>query len=222
MKMSPRFQWTPENVSSTKTAERSVRTYLEQAQLRDVLAFAAGVPVRSVRASRPFEDVAEIGCGFGRLMPVLEEFAVGVFGFERETELVAKASKLLPYATVVNVPELQTLPAEDGRFGLTMTFTVVQHMSDKDASQVLSETKRITAPDGYVLVVEDTNPHYHYQDKRDRTHFTHGRSVGWYREQLQPFELVKLWRRQVEPGYKHVGRHWTHVGHYMLFRGPGG
>jgi hypothetical protein len=96
-----------------------------------------------------------------------------------------------------------------------MTFTVLQHMAHDAVAKVIAEMKRLSAR--YCLIVEDTDPSHVMVDKKDRTHFTFGRSVKEYRRQMVPFELVKVVRREVESTFTYQGKRRPYVGHYMLF-----
>lgn len=198
-----RFAWTPEFVASRNVPATLHRTLLEYRDLGAIL--------------EPLEldTIAEIGCGFGRLFGELTKHPQAVTAFEREPELVKWARRLYPSVAVVEVPALTELPVEDDAFDLVLTFTVLQHMTNADAAAVLSEAKRVSRR--FVLVVEDTDPRHVYKDRKRPGHFTIGRSVRNYRRLLEPFELVRVARREVEPGYSSQGKPRPYVGHYMLY-----
>lgn len=205
-----RFVWTPDNIASRDMARTVVRTAIEHAQLRQVLAdlnIGEG-------------PTAEIGAGYGRIAQLLdmEQGATlfgGVTAFEREPHMIAAMRRLLPAVEAVQVEALTSLPAEDAAFELVLAFTVLQHMSDADAVATLAEMARISR--SYVLVVEDTDPDHHYVDAKNKTHFTHGRDAGWYSDHLPGFEIVNFWPREVEPGFTYNGQPRPTVGEYMLF-----
>lgn len=205
-----KFSWTPENVSSTKTAHRSIRTYIEQTELRTML-----------RAAMNFSEwpedpvIAEFGCGFGRLLPVASEFSDHVWGFEREPGLASLAHKLTE-ATIARVTNLWDVGGNFGQeIDLSYSFTVLQHMSDLDAKKVIDAMLAVTK--SFIIIGEDTDPRYHFVDKSDNSHFTHGRSVKWYSKALEPMVLRGIKARHVEPGYKKLGTPRAIVGHWMLF-----
>lgn len=201
----PRFKWTPVNVSATKLPKMVVRNYYEQ---RDTRAIIESLPTRPVNA-------AEIGAGFGRLTLMLPDLCEHVTAFEREPSLADIARTMMPKVKVVKVATLTALPAPDLAFDFTMTFTVLQHIADKEARQVIEELRRISSR--YCLIVEDTDPNYHYRDKGDLTHFTNGRSVSEYSQQMADFKLLLVKRRPMEPGYGYANKPRPYVGHYMLF-----
>lgn len=199
---SGRFTWTTANVSAIDPAAMAVRTFIEHHGLAEVL---HGLDLAAA---------AELGAGWGRMGQKLAELAGAVTLYEREPALAAAAARLLPELDVVQVPRLDAIPAPDGAFDLVMSFTVLQHMSDEAARQVVEEMGRLA--DQRVLIVEDTNPEYRRTFKREPSHFTIGRSVDWYVDALgDGFKLEQCIPREVEPGYK--GQSPAFVGAYMLF-----
>lgn len=197
-----RFTWTPTNVTTRHLPAMSIRTYIEQKALTNIL------------SPLSLESAAELGAGFGRMTVVLADHAKHVEAFEREPELAEAAARLLPNVTVHNVTSLTAIPSK-ATFDLVMTFTVLQHMSHEDAAKVLAEAKRLSSR--YILVVEDTDPNHAYIDGKNSAHFTLGRSVKEYRRLLAPFELVHVERREAEQTFKYNGVRRPYVGHYMLF-----
>ena len=83
-----RVVWTPGKVVDVDGPRAMLRTYLEQRDVRELCA--------SVGSALPLASACDIGCGFGRLTPVLTEFAERVVGFERETGLLSVAQSLQP------------------------------------------------------------------------------------------------------------------------------
>ncbi len=204
------FRWTPDNVSALDPAARSIKTYIEQRDLRHILDIISD-------QCESHLTCAEVGAGFGRMTVLLDDYSLPgqTTAFEREPDMVAAMLRLLPSVNAVHVNALTNLPAEDGAFDLVMSFTVLQHMTDLTARGVLSEMARISRR--YVLVVEDTDPEYHYVDKKTSGHFTHGRMPEWYGRYLPGFELKQSWDREVEPGFTYKGVPRPIVGAYMLF-----
>lgn len=200
-----RFVWTPDNIASRDMARTVIRTYIEHSALSHILDYDL----------EAYGSIAEVGAGFGRMTALLLDSGVPVVAFEREPHMVLAMQKLLPKAEAVRVASLAQLPAEDASFDLVLTFTVLQHMSDRDVVATLAEMARISRR--YVLIVEDTDPDHHYVDGKDKTHFTHGRTAGWYGENLPDFEVVNYWPREVEPGFTYKGLPRPTVGEYMLF-----
>jgi SAM-dependent methyltransferase len=158
----------------------------------------------------------DIGCGFGRLTPVLTECAERVVGFEREAALLRIARALQPTVQFREIEELQQLPAEPSSFDLALVFTVLQHVPEPEVRRVIDELRRIVKPSGHLLLCEETDAALEAGD-RSAAHlgYTCGRPVPTYQAWLAPWKLVGTKRRAIEPGYPRPD-----VGTYMLFAGP--
>jgi SAM-dependent methyltransferase len=206
--MSDRKSWTPADVVDAAGPPALLRNYLEQRDVRSYLHKAA--------AHTPIHRAYDIGCGFGRLTPVLCEAAAEVVGFEREASLVATARALLPDLRFELVSTLGSLPAAASSAEFVLTFTVLQHMPDAVALAVIAETLRVLAPAGHVLVVEETDSTLEAGDvTRPDLGYTRGRPVEWYVEAFKPLQLLATSARHIEPGYPR-----DDVGTYMFFRRP--
>ncbi len=202
-----RHVWTPHDTSDTSGPDALLRAYLEQRDVRRCL--------RDASTLRPIATACDVGCGYGRLTPVLAEFAREVTGFEREGHLVAEATRLQPGLRFASVESLSRLPAGDGAFDFAMTFTVLQHLGDSEARDVIAEIQRV-AGGGGILLVEETDPALCDGDRqRPERGLTVGRSVETYVEWMSPRPLVRRFPREIEPGYAR-----RDVGTYMLFGPP--
>jgi len=205
--MSDRKTWTPTDVVDVSGPPALLRNYLEQADVRRYLQRAA--------TGRPIERAYDIGCGFGRLTPVLAESATRAEGFERESSLVAMARQLLPALTFTQVTGLDDLPAADATARFVLSFTVLQHMPDGLAERVLAEIARVATPDAHVLLCEETDAALEAGDASAADlGYTRGRSVDWYASRLPGFTLVDTAPRVIEPGYPRAD-----VGTFMFFQG---
>ncbi len=197
--------WTLRDVVDVDFPAFALRTYLEQAGVRRFLARAAGGG--RVRAA------AEVGCGYGRLLPVLSELAERVAGFERQPEFAAEAARLHPGAAIFRVASLARLPALDASFDFVLSFTVLQHLVDSVAGKVADEMKRLRAPGGHVLICEETDPSHVKGDTRDEAGIcTIGRIPETYAGLFSPLRLLASEPRVVEPTYPRAD-----VGSYLLF-----
>jgi len=204
---SPFKPWTLRDVVDVDFPAFALRTYLEQAGVRRFLSKAA--------AGRRLSAAAEVGCGYGRLLPVLGEFAGRVAGFERQREFAAEAARLHPATEVSRVSTLENLPARDGSFDVVLTFTVLQHLVDPVAGRVAAEIRRILAPGGHVLICEETDPGHVWGDTSDPEGMcTVGRSAETYARLFSPLRLLESAPRVIEPTYPRPD-----VGTYLLF-GP--
>lgn len=203
-----RLVWTPGQVVDVDGPRAMLRTYLEQRDVRELCA--------SVGSALPLAAACDIGCGFGRLTPVLTEFAERVVGFERETGLLSVAQPLQPSIDFRPVEDLRSLPADRASFNLGLVFTVLQHVREPEVRAVIDELRRIVRPDGHLLLCEETDATLEAGD-RTAAHFgyTCGRPVTTYETWLAPWKLVATRRRSIEPDYPRPD-----VGTYMLFAGP--
>ena len=188
--------WTAEDVCGLGLPEHSLRTYLEQTDLRLCLQHAAEL--------FPLRRLADVGAGFGRLTPVLAECGE-VVAFEREREMVATGRRLQPDVTWHEVARLDRLPVVDSAVDLALTFTVLQHLSDDEAARVVAELRRIVGRPGAVLICEEVDPSHQWRPAPPDPRFTIGRSVDRYEKMLAPFRLVERWPRRTEPtGAGHI------------------
>jgi SAM-dependent methyltransferase len=205
-KAPPSFKpWTLRDVVDVDFPAFAARTYLEQAGIRRLLAKAA--------AGGRLAAAAEIGCGYGRLLPVLGEIAERVAGFERQPEFAAEAARLHPRAEIFRVSNLGNLPARDGSFDVVLTFTVLQHLVDPVAARVAAEIRRILAPAGHVLICEETDDSHLWGDTADPDGMcTVGRSAEAYASLFAPLRLLESAPRVIEPTYPRPD-----VGTYLLF-----
>ena len=205
--MTGRKTWTPADVVDASGPPALLRNYLEQRDVREY--------VQRAEMATPITRAYDVGCGFGRLTPVLAEFASAVVGFEREASLLATARTLLPALEFVEVARLSALPAPDASAEFVLTFTVLQHMPDSDAEAVIREITRVLAPQGHVLAVEETDPALEAGDVAQAdAGYTRGRPWSWYEARFAPLQLIRMGPRVIEPGYPRAD-----VGTYMLF-GP--
>ncbi len=202
----PSFRaWRLRDVVDVDFPAFALRTYLEQAGVRRFLERASG--------GRRLRTAAEVGCGYGRLLPVLREFAGRVAGFERQPEFAAEAARLHPAAEIFRVTSLANLPAVDAAFDFVLSFTVLQHLVERVASAVAAEMKRLRAAGGHVLICEETDPSHLAGDVDDPTGIcTIGRSAESYARLFAPLRLVGSAPRIVEPTYPR-----RDVGTYLLF-----
>jgi SAM-dependent methyltransferase len=206
--MTDRKTWTPSDVVDVSGPPALLRNYLEQ---RDVRAY-----LQEAAARRAIRCAYDIGCGFGRLTPVLHEVAVEVIGFEREASLLETARRLVPDVRFEHVAALDALPVPNASAEFVLTFTVLQHMPNARAEAVLAEIGRVLSPGGHLLLVEETDETLEAGDAANADRgYTRGRSVSWYAERVRPGSLFATSPRRIEPGYPRPD-----VGTYMLFELP--
>lgn len=124
------------------------RTHIEHQTLRGILA-----------GKGPFKRALEMGCGYGRNLPVLGEFADRVVGFERDEELYAIARELNPEAVVqrASTREYHEVIVPNA-YDLVLTFTFLQHLDDVDLKFAIENIARVTRKGAFVILCEETDP----------------------------------------------------------------
>jgi SAM-dependent methyltransferase len=204
-----RLVWTPADVVDVDGPRAMLRAYLEQKTVRELLAVVCS------RDSHANAAACDVGCGFGRLTPVLAEFAARVVGFEREQNLLATARRLQPAIDFRAVDTLTALPSEAAAFDVGLVFTVLQHVPEPAVRGVIDEVRRIMKPNAVLLLCEETDPTLEAGDRlRADLGYTCGRPVETYATWLAPWQLVATRKRVIEPDYPRAD-----VGTFMLFRG---
>jgi SAM-dependent methyltransferase len=198
-----RLAWTTTLVADASPASLGVRNYLDRCTLRGFL--------RDLAADRPLSRACELGCGYGRVTMVLQEFAAEVAGFEREEHLVRVASSLLPGISFHHVERLCDARSTEP-FDLVLTCAVLQHLTDDEAIGAAEAMKRL-APAGHLLCVERTAGD---DTVTGRGGFiSRARPVREYEKLMAPYRLVKTRDRVVEPGFPRPA-----PGTWMLFASP--
>lgn len=201
-----RVTWTPRGVSEAEGPAANVCNYLERRTLRSLLTRISG--------GNRLNRACEVGCGYGRIVMTLKEFADEAVGFEREPQLVKIARALLPDVNIVQIESLDKLP-DPGPFDFAMTCTVLQHLTDEHARRVCAELKRLV-PNGHVLIIEKTEAISVTENTTDEASFiSRARSVDTYADYMAPYRLVHTQPRVVEPTY-----HNPRPGTCMLFQAP--
>jgi 2-polyprenyl-3-methyl-5-hydroxy-6-metoxy-1,4-benzoquinol methylase len=202
-----RFQWKVTDVGNSLFPDADLRTFYDAQNIRNILTPFLGGGGKVGRA-------CEIGCGYGRITPVLAEYATNVIGFEREKSLVQMAETLVKDVEIINVAKLADF-ADKGAFDLIMTCTVLQHLADQECSEVTSLIKKSVNDNGYALIIESTdttNLSVIGNTKRGDKFLSRPRSESDYIEMMKPLKLVAKSSRELE---KNFG---SNAGSLMLFQ----
>ncbi len=201
-----RFLWTVSAVTDAVGPAYNVRNYIERNTIRRFLKY--------ISTEANLTSACEIGCGYGRVIMVLREYAAKVIGFERETELIEIARTLLPDIDFVNCNNLSNISTVSPvQFDFSMTCTVLQHLTDDHCSAVIHEIKKITSH-GWVLLIEKTEDILTTQDIDYGNKFlSRARPVSQYEELMKPFILVRQESRVLEATYNNPA-----PGTCMLFK----
>ncbi len=163
--------------------EFSARLYYDVSMLRSML--EAFTPEQTDRA-------LEVGCGYGRLTPWIDDFATQTDAVDPNGSVVEIADQ--QYPEIHFSAELaQDLPYPDGTFDIIVTWTVLQSIPPEVIQEVTAEMVRVLAPGGIILLAEQV-------EKPDRE-ITWSRSESEYERLFEPLELVESRPRPVEPTF---------------------
>lgn len=97
------------------------------------------------------DRVLDIGCGPGASLDHAHMAGAEVYGVDPSPGMVKRASRRLPYATVIE-GSAEDLEFADGLFTHVWTISAFHHWADVDKG--IEEAKRVLAPAGRLLVVE--------------------------------------------------------------------
>ena len=112
----------------------------------------------------------DLGCGEGRVGPVLRDLGHRVSGIDVAPTMARLASESGADEQVL-VADAASLPFDDGAFDLVLAFMTLQDMDDPGAA--LGETARVLAPGGR-LVAAIVHP---FNSGRERPYFDVARTV---------------------------------------------
>lgn len=175
------------------------RTYTEQSMLRSILKMICP-------ADNPFKVGVDLGCGFGRMTPVLGEFCKTVFGIERDEELVSTAARLWPSFNFQKVECLSEGWPSIGFPQLLMTFTVLQHLSEAEFALTACAIQKVMKADSFLVLCEETDPRISGPGVTGRTEET-------YKKFFPGYKMIFSVPRYLEPE-----NGFTKGGGYMVFK----
>lgn len=101
-----------------------------------------------------FERLLDFGCGCGRFLRHLRPISdrVEIHGTDIDGEMIEWVSRNIPYART-SVGQMQPpLPYSDQHFDLVINHSVFTHLDEVHQDLWLAELRRITRPDGLVLL----------------------------------------------------------------------
>jgi SAM-dependent methyltransferase len=93
--------------------------------------------------------VLDVGCGAGLALQVAQQRGAKVSGLDAAADLVAIAKERCPGGDIRS-GEIEELPFGDNSFDVTSGFNSFQYATDP--VHALAEAKRVTKPNGYVVV----------------------------------------------------------------------
>jgi ubiquinone/menaquinone biosynthesis C-methylase UbiE len=128
-----------------------------------------------------FDRSLEIGCGWGRLSPIIASKSESHHGVDINKEAVKIASKYTSGQYLA--ASASDLPFSDARFDLVVTWTVLQHIPPDYVDQAINEIQRIATQDAKIICLEATR----YPEK-DNSH-TWDRQLKNYDKKFDGFKL---------------------------------
>jgi len=107
--------------------------------------------------------ILDYGCGVGRLAALLRMFCspphlCSYVGADINVPALEHARKANPGLPFVHVAEDCTIPLPDEGADLVIAATVLQHVPEAIIARTCAELRRLLAPRGRVLLIEDANP----------------------------------------------------------------
>lgn len=187
-----RFTWSITDVGNSVCPEADFRNYYDALDIRTILGEFIKEKVQTA---------CELGCGYGRITPVLSEFAHSTVGYEREPALRDIAKHYVRGINFEAINSLTDIGAREKKFDLIMIFTVLQHCTTEHAQNVIDAMKKAVKPGGYILIEESTGVERHQVigSAKDGTKFiSHPRTLQFYEDEMKPAALLKAIPRQGE------------------------
>jgi ubiquinone/menaquinone biosynthesis C-methylase UbiE len=139
------FHWLVERISDHPVLFIFIRGILEN----DFKAIRAVIR-RELRPGQGLRSL-DLGCGPGAFADVFK--GDDYYGVDLNARYIEHAKKHCPGTFLAGDARKVALP--DARFDQILIFGMLHHLSDEDSRAVLSECRRLLAPGGRALVVED-------------------------------------------------------------------
>jgi SAM-dependent methyltransferase len=99
--------------------------------------------------------VADLGCGPGRLTPLLASHGLSTFGVDLSPEMIAQARKEHPELRF-EVGTMASLDIPDGGLGGALVWFSTIHTAPDDLPAIFAELHRVLAPGGHLLMAFQT------------------------------------------------------------------
>jgi SAM-dependent methyltransferase len=107
------------------------------------------------RLGRPltsFEAILDWGSGAGRLARYLSKLTPHVTGIDIDPDNIRACQQSIPQARFQAIDLLPPTPFQEGAFDLVLGLSVMTHLDESTQNLWLAELKRITRPNGIVLL----------------------------------------------------------------------
>ena len=163
-------------VAADSPADLLFRHYYEQRELRRMLG--------ELNASQSLE----IGCGYGRLSPIIAEYSKRHVAVDVNPDAVAIGRKHYPQVEF-HVCSATELPFDSDSFDVVITWTVLQHIPPSHIERATSHIVRLARPGATLILLEATR--FHDQPEIQAGGHTFDRAPATYEKLLEPFHLVE-------------------------------
>lgn len=111
--------------------------------------------IRRLLAGTQAASSLEIGCGFGRLSPVIAEFGKEHLSVDINADALATAKAHFPGISF-KLASATDLPAASGTVDLIVTWTVLQHIPSPHFEKAIAEINRVRTKSAKILICEAT------------------------------------------------------------------
>jgi len=130
-----------------------------------------------------FKKVLDFGCGIGRMELVLQLYSDEVYGVDVVEWPIEQAKKEWPYSHFLTY-DGKTIPFNDGFFDGLLSWTVLQHIPDKDIKGVCKEIERVMSNESHLILYENISVWH-----ENKVHIWF-RSIEMYRNFFNELRLV--------------------------------
>ncbi|MFJ8817324.1 class I SAM-dependent DNA methyltransferase [Amycolatopsis thermoflava] len=130
-------------------------------------------------------QVADIGCGTGRVTTYLDSLGVPVFGIDLSPGMLAEARRRYPHLRF-EVGSMSDLALEDASLGGILAFYSIIHTPPELLPEVFAEFARVLAPGGHLMVA------FQVGDERKRLEQAYGHTVSYDAYRLPPDRITEL------------------------------
>jgi demethylmenaquinone methyltransferase/2-methoxy-6-polyprenyl-1,4-benzoquinol methylase len=103
---------------------------------------------------RPGLRVLDVGCGTGSHLALYQAGGAEVTGVDRSPPMLARAAEKLGSGATLIEGDATELPLPDERFDLSIAMTLLHELAPDERMAVLGEMRRVTTPDGRLLVID--------------------------------------------------------------------
>jgi SAM-dependent methyltransferase len=169
--------WQPANLYIYQTRERAFLSLLREAGM---------LPLAG-------REVLDAGCGDGAVLLDCLRYGAepeDLHGIDLLVDRIERARSRLPGAAI-RIADAQSLPYEDQRFDVTLAFTLLSSVVDREArTRVARELLRVTKPGGLIVVydfwINPLNRHVKALRQRDVRALFAGHPIDFRRTTLAP------------------------------------